>query len=127
MATAASRTTPSTRKSPAKPKVEDKPTFHFSIKQAEAEREEAAAGEPAVEPFTVEGKNGETITFRDPEVIGWQESAALTMRDPFLAVQTMLDDENYQVFVDQGDFGNGTLRALIQAWMGHHGVIPPGN
>lgn len=130
-----SRTTPAARskststgrsKAAAAPKVEDKPTFHFSIKQAMAERE-AAPAEEQVEPYTVEGVNGETITFRVPGEIGWQESAALTMRDPFTAVRTMLEDDQYELFLAQGDFPNEILRDLVQEWMGHHGVIPAGN
>lgn len=126
MATTSRTTPPARSKSAAKPKVEDKPTFHFSIKQAMAEREEAPA-EEKVEPYTVEGKNGETITFRIPGEIGWQESAALTMRDPFTAVRTMLEDDQYEVFLAQGDFPNEILRDLVQEWMAHHGVVPAGN
>jgi hypothetical protein len=128
MATA-SRTTPTTtRRKPAATKAAEPkaPTFHFSIKQAEAEAEQVRKSRTEA-PFTVEGKNGEVITFRHPEDVGWQESAALSMRDPYLAVQSMLDDENYDVFIAQGDFGNGVLRDLVEKWMTYHGVIPAGN
>lgn len=121
---ATSRTTPASKSS--KKPVEDKPTFHFSIKQAVAEREEEQSETP-VEPYTIEGLNGETIVFRVPGEIGWQESAALSMRDPFTAVRTMLEDDQYEAFLAQGDFPNEILRDLVQDWMGHHGIVPAGN
>lgn len=121
------RTTPAARsKSPAKSKVEDAPTFHFSIKQAEAEREEELAEEP-VAPFTVEALNGEKIVFKDARQMGWQESSAVTLRDPHMAVRTILDDEYVDLFYAQGDFTVVTLTNLLKAWMAHYGVTPQGN
>lgn len=122
-----SRTTPTARKSAAKPKVEDAPTFHFSIKQAEAEREEEIAEEP-IAPFTVESLKGETIVFRDARLLGWQElSLVQQMRDPHVAVRTILLDEYVDAFYDQGDFGIPTLTHLLRGWMDHYGVTPQGN
>jgi hypothetical protein len=119
----ASRTTP-TRKSAA-PEPE-KPTFHFSIKQAMAEREEAMAEEP-VEPFVIEGLKGDIITFRNPADIGWQEAASVSISEPYHAIRTMLLPADYKIFVKQGDFPREVLEDLIQGWLDHHGIVAPGN
>lgn len=122
-----SRTTPAARsKSATKPKVEDAPTFHFSIKQAEAERDEEMAEDP-LEPFTVEALNGETIVFKDARKMGWQEAGLVTLRDPHTSVRTILDDEYIDLFYSQGDFSIPTLTNLLKAWMAHYGVTPQGN
>jgi len=120
-----------TTRKPPEPKldpkvVEDKPTFHFSIRQAEAEREEELAEEP-IEPFTVEAKNGETIVFRDARSMGWQEASLVTLRDPHASVRTILDDEYVDLFYSQGDFAIPILTDLLKAWMDHYGVTPQGN
>lgn len=121
-----SRTTPTRKPATPKPKAEPKPTFHFSIRQAEAEREEEQAENP-VEPFCVEALDGSPIFFKDPSAMGWQEASTLTMRDPHLAIRSMLEDEYVDKFYDQGDFSTTTLRKMMQGWMDHHGVTLPGN
>lgn len=116
------RTTPTARK----PKAEPKPTFHFSIKQAEAEREEEQAESP-LEPFTVEALNGETIVFKDARNMGWQEASMVSLRDPHLAIRTILEDEYVDLFYSQGDFPVTTLTNLLKKWMAYYGVTPQGN
>jgi hypothetical protein len=121
-----SRTPAPAPKAPASPQVEDAPTFHFSIKQAEAEREDELAEDP-VPPFTVESLTGETIVFKDARQMGWQESSMVTLRDPHMAVRTILEDEYVELFYAQGDFAIPTLTNLLKAWMAHYGVTPQGN
>jgi hypothetical protein len=126
-----SRTTPARKTStkPAAPKakpVDEEPTFHFSIKQAEAEHDDEIA-EEGLDPFTVEGMNGETIVFKDARTMGWQETSLVTLRDPHTAVRTILLDEYVDLFYSQGDFSIPTLTNLLKRWMAHYGVTPAGN
>lgn len=116
MATAASRTTPTSRTK--------KPAYSFSIKQAMKERSET---EPEIAPFVTETLTGDSVTFRNPKEIGWQESASINLREPFLAIRTMLEDGEYDKFIDQGDFPREILQDLIKEWMDHYGLVPPGN
>jgi hypothetical protein len=127
MATTAGRTTPAKSRAKAAPaKVEPKPSFHFSIKQAEAEREEERAENP-VEPFTVESLKGEALFFRNPHDMGWQEAAMVSLRDPHTSIRTILHEDSLDAFYDQGDFAQDTLVGLVKGWMDHYGVTPEGN
>lgn len=124
----ASRTTPTGRR-PAAPKAsaapkappapkERKPQAHFSFVQAAKEREE---GEPRPEPFIVELDGGEFVTLRDPEDLGWQEAAALDLRQPFLVMQTILSEDDYDTFL-KVDYKIPDLQAMQRAWAEHYGL-----
>lgn len=117
----ASRTTPTGRRPAAsKPAAvkEKKPAAHFSLVQAEKEREE---DEKRPEPFRVEIADGEFVTLRDPEDLGWQEAASLDIRNTFLTMQTILSEEDYQAFI-KVDYKLPAVRDMLNSWKDHYGV-----
>lgn len=120
-------TTPTARrtaaKKPAAPKAppapkEKKPTAHFSFVQAAKEREE---GEDRPEPFVVELEGGKFVTLRDPEDLGWQEAAALDLRSPYLVMQTILSEDDYETFIEV-DYKVPDIQAMQRAWADHYGL-----
>jgi len=95
-----------------------KPKAHFSIAQAE---KEYTSGLDEVEPFTVELKSGEVITFRDPRTLGWQVAASLDITNPYGMFRQLVEDEDYEKLVSE-DFVYPILRQIGEAWREHYGV-----
>lgn len=103
-----------------------KPKAHFSIAQAEAELTE---GLDEIEPFTVELKSGEIVTFVDPRSMGWQKAASLDMSNPYGMFRELVEEEDYEKLVNE-DFPLSLITKLGQAWRDHYGVeeqLQPGN
>lgn len=112
MATAA-RTTPNRSKNSA-------PSFSI----AAAEKEVTDGRRP--DPFVVELKGGELVTFKDPVLLGFAVAASVSAADPLHAVRTLLSPEDYKVFA-ASDVKAGVVTVLIESMMDWYGVLDSGN
>lgn len=115
------RATPTSSKPAAKAK-EKKPTVHFDIEQAENEVDD----DEVKEPFHVRLKSGDVITLRDPYEVGWKEAASVGPDTPYLFIQTMVKEEDYDEFI-KTDFKTRAMQKMVLAYREHYGLPTPGN
>lgn len=94
----------------------------FSIEKAEKEVEDGRRPDP----FVVELKGGERVTFRDPMLLGWLDVASLDTSQPLRAIQTLLSDEDYKTFV-ASEVNAGAIQALMNSLVDWYGILDSGN
>lgn len=113
------RTTPPSKK-PAARAAAPKATFSFAAAQKEWDDTEKVA------PFTVELPDGEVVTLKDLGDVPWQVAASIDPKTPFLFMNAVVEEDDYDKFVEQ-KVPLRFLEQMLIAWREHYQVPDPGN